>query len=99
MRGILRSHYKQVEGHLNKLVEENILNQNYTCPETIFEHKKKLQDIYKNYRETFEKMALLTIQFEEHKHSIKRLIIKQRNIKRAMLKKSKVKTKQPLILS
>jgi DNA-directed RNA polymerase subunit H (RpoH/RPB5) len=91
MRGILRTHYEQVDKYLNKLQEENITTKNSVCPEEILAHKEKLSEIYKNYRETFEKIAMLTIQFEEHRQSVKRLIILQKNKKKEILKRIKTK--------
>ncbi len=96
MQGILRSHYKTVEEYLNKLQEENLANQYCPYYETIFQHKEKLYDIYKNYRETFEQMTMIVKQFEEHKQSVKRLIIMQKNKKKEMLKVSSTSTK-PLV--
>jgi LPS O-antigen subunit length determinant protein (WzzB/FepE family) len=104
MQGILRSHYKTVEEYLNKLQEENLANQYCPYYETIFQHKEKLYDIYKNYRETFEQMTMIVKQFEEHKQSVKRLIIMQKNKKKEMLKlsanssKSFVESKEKAIL-
>jgi LPS O-antigen subunit length determinant protein (WzzB/FepE family) len=104
MQGILRSHYKTVEEYLNKLQEENLANQYCPYYETIFEHKAKLYDIYKNYRETFEQMTMIVKQFEEHKQSVKRLIIMQKNKKKEMQKlsanssKSFVVSKEKVIL-
>jgi hypothetical protein len=86
MQGILRSHYKQVEEYLNKLQAENSVNQYCPYYETIFEHKVKLYEIYKNYREAFEQMAMITQQFGEHKKSVKRLVIMQKNKKKEILK-------------
>jgi hypothetical protein len=96
MQGILRSHYKLVEGYISKMQAENLAN--YYCPyyETIFQHKEKLYEIYKNYRETFEQMSIIKKQFEEHKQSVKRLVIMQKNKKKEMLKLSAVSTK-PLL--
>jgi LPS O-antigen subunit length determinant protein (WzzB/FepE family) len=88
MQGILRSHYKLVEEYLNKLQEENLTNQYCPYYETILQHKVKLYEIYQNYRETFEQMTMITKQFEEHKQSVKRLIIMQKNKKKEMLKVS-----------
>jgi hypothetical protein len=99
MRGILRTHYKQVEAYLKKLQEENAANSYCPFYENIFQHKEKLQDIYKNYRETYEQMNMLTLQFEEHKQSVKRLVIMQKNKKREMLKRNKVNEKYSLVLS
>lgn len=87
MQGILRSHYKLAEEYLNKLQEENLANQHCPYYETIFEYKVRLYEIYTNYRETFEQMSIITKQFEEHKQSIKRLVIMQKNKKKEMLKR------------
>ncbi len=93
MQGILRSHYKLVEEYLNKLQEENLANQYCPYYESIFQHKEKLYEIYKNYRETFEQMAMITKQFQEHKQSVKRLVIMQKNKKKEMLKQSSTSLK------
>jgi uncharacterized protein YlaN (UPF0358 family) len=86
MQGILRSHYKLVKEYLDKLQEENATNP--FCPyyETILQHKEKLTEIYENYREAFEQMALIINQFEEHKLSVKRLLILQKKKKKQTLK-------------
>ena len=96
MQGILRSHYKTVEEYINKLHEENVTYQYCPYYETIFQHREKLYDIYKNYRETFEQMTIIIKQFEEHKQSVKRLVIMQKNKKKEILKSSSHSTKQLL---
>lgn len=96
MQGILRSNYKLVEEYINKLQAENLTNQYCPYYETIFQHKETLYDIYKNYRETFEQMTMIVKQFEEHKQSVKRLIIMQKNKKKEMLKVSSTSIK-PLV--
>ena len=93
MQGILRSHYKTVEEYINKLHKENVTYQYCPYYETIFQHREKLYDIYKNYRETFEQMTIIIRQFEEHKQSVKRLIILQKNKKKEMLKVSSTSNK------
>jgi vacuolar-type H+-ATPase catalytic subunit A/Vma1 len=88
MHGILHSHYKLVEEYINKLQEENLTNSYCPYYENILQHKQTLSEIYKNYRETFEHMSIIIKQFEEHKQSIKRLIILQKKKKKEMLKTS-----------
>jgi hypothetical protein len=86
MQGILRSHYKLVEEYLNKLQQENLVNPCYPSCEIILQHKEKLSEIYKNYREAFEQMAIIINQFEEHKQSVRRLITLQKKKKKEVLK-------------
>jgi hypothetical protein len=87
MQGILRSHYKLVENYLNKLLDENALI--ITCPqhyESILEHKEKLSDIYENYQKALSQMAELIKQFDDHKQSVRKLIILQKKKKKETLK-------------
>jgi uncharacterized protein (DUF927 family) len=77
MRGILYSHYKLVEEYLNKLQQENLANPFCVDDELILQHKEKLSEIYKNYRGAFEQMSLLIKEFEEHRESVRRLLILQ----------------------
>ncbi len=106
MQGILRSHYKLIEDYLNKLLAENVLD--VPCPyqyESILAHKEKLNEIYDNYQETLSQMSALKKQFEEHKQSVRRLIILQKKKKKEVLKTqsqasvTKMKTKKSLLVS
>ncbi len=87
MQGILRSHYKLVENYLNKLLAENALHVPCTYHyESILEHKEKLKDIYENYQKSLSQMAELIKQFDDHKQSVRRLIILQKKKKKETLK-------------
>jgi hypothetical protein len=86
MQGILRTHYKLVEQYLNKLQEESVVNPLCTYGESILQHKNKLNEIYENYREAFEQMSMIIKQFEEHKQSVKRLVVLQKKKKKEMTK-------------
>lgn len=106
MQGILRSHYKLIEDYINKLLAENVLD--VPCPyqyESILAHKEKLNEIYDNYQETLSQMSTLIKQFEEHKQSVRRLIILQKKKKKELLKSqsqataNKMKTKNSLSVS
>jgi hypothetical protein len=104
MQGILHSQYKLVEEYINKLQEENLTNSYCPYYESIYKHKETLSEIYKNYREAFEQMTIIVKQFEEHKQSIKRLIILQKKEKKEVLKvysespKSSAKNKESVIV-
>lgn len=89
MQGILQSNYKQVEEYLNKLKEENQTNHKYVCQQVIIDHKEKLHEIYKKYRETFNQMSQIVIQFKEHKLAVKRLVINQKKKKKEIFKLGK----------
>jgi hypothetical protein len=86
MQGILHSHYKLVENYLAKLHEENLVNSYCPYYETILQHKEKLNLIYENYKVAFEQITFITKQFEEHKQSVRRLIIMQKKKKKELNK-------------
>jgi DNA-binding NtrC family response regulator len=88
MRAILYSNYKTVEDYINKLQEQN-QNEQLTSidDEVILEQKQKLQEIYNNYKRTFEMLLNTVKQFEEQKRHIKKLLSIQRRALTTPVKK------------
>jgi hypothetical protein len=78
MKGILYSNYQLLAESLSKLERENIIQQPSLQFEAIAAHKETLAEIYKDYKRLHAEIMDSIMRFEEHKQSIRRLIILQK---------------------
>ena len=82
MQGILMSHFKQVKKYLYKLQEVESFELPCTHLEIIVEHEIKLAEIYENYKTALLNVQMLINEFDEHKKSVRRLIIEHKRCKK-----------------
>lgn len=82
MQGILMSHFKQVKKYLFELqqVEQFELPCNHLAD--IVEHENKLATIYENYKAALVNVQTLINEFDDHKKSVRRLIIEHKRCKK-----------------
>lgn len=76
------SHFKQVKKYLYDLQQIELFELPCNHLTTIVEHEKKLSEIHENYKTALFKVETLIKEFDEHKKSVRRLIIEHRRCKK-----------------
>jgi len=89
MQGIQQFHFKSLQQYLQKLLQDDLFNLPCEHVELIKRHEEKLNELYTNYLASLERVSHAISQFEDHKRSIRRLIIHHKQCK-------KVQRKRPL---
>lgn len=82
MQGILMSHFNQVKKYLYDLrqLEQFKLPCNHLT--VIVDHEIKLAEIYENYKTALFQVEILIKEFDEHKKSVRRLIMEHKRCKK-----------------
>jgi hypothetical protein len=75
MRGIQLFHYKYLLDHLRKLQQVETFELPCEHANMIIQQEEKLKDIYNNYQLAIENVSFIIKQFEEHKRSIKKVMV------------------------
>lgn len=78
------SHFNQVKKYLYDLrqIEQFELPCNHLT--TIVEHDNKLAEIYENYKTAMFQVEILIKEFDEHKKSVRRLIMEHKRCKKLL---------------
>ena len=82
MQGILMSHFNQVKKYLFELQQVELFELPCNHLADIVEHENKLSEIYKNYKEALLHVETLIKDFDDHKKSVRRLIIEHKRCKK-----------------
>lgn len=84
MQGILLSHFNQVKKYLHDLQQEEFFELPCTHAASIAAHEAKLREIYENYKTALSQVELLIKDFDQHKKSVRRLIISHKGCKKLL---------------
>ena len=76
------SHFKQVKKYLFELQQVELFELPCNHLVDIVEHEKKLAEIYENYKTALLNVEALIKEFNDHKKSVRRLIIDHKRCKK-----------------
>ncbi len=82
MQGILLSDFKQVKKYLFELQQVELFELPCNHLDDILEHENKLANIYENYKTALLNVETLIKDFEDHKKSVRRLIVDHKRCKK-----------------